>query len=134
MENLNNERLFTFIEVAMVLAILSTMATVAAPNFKKARILKEAFECVENLKTIEFAKGEWASDTNAQKGAVLPSDLSEIDAYIKGGAPVCPAGGIYTYNPIGFKPECSIGAGVDEKPDTPDDHILSDEQTKASSD
>lgn len=127
MENLKNERLFTFIEVAMVVAILSTMAIVAAPNFKKARILKEAFECVENLKTIEFAKGEWAGDTHARKGDQLPYDLSEIDAYIKGGAPVCPSGGIYTYNAVGFKPECSIETGVDKKPDTPDDHILKNE-------
>lgn len=134
MENLSNERLFTFIEAAMVLAILSTMATVAAPSFKKARILKEAFECVENLKTIEFAKGEWASDTHAPKGAALSSDLSEIDAYIKGGAPVCPSGGIYTYNAVGVKPECSIGLGVDEKPNTSDDHILRDGQTASSSD
>ncbi|MBM3253789.1 MAG: type II secretion system protein [Candidatus Omnitrophica bacterium] len=115
---------FNFIEVVIAIMILSTLAIAAVPNFKKAKVLKETFECVENLKAIAFAKGEWAMETGAGNGAPLPTDLSEIDAYIKGGSPVCPSGGTYTYNPIGVNPQCSLAIGLDGKPNTPDDHIL----------
>ncbi len=125
MGSINNGRLpVFFIEVIIIIAILATMAAVAIPNFKNAKILKNTHDCITNLKEIAYAKEQWAIDNNAVEGALLPGDLSEIGAYIKGGIKGCPAGGTYTYNTVGIDPVCSMGAGLDAIAGTSDDHIL----------
>jgi hypothetical protein len=124
MDNINNSRFSGFIELIIIIAILATMAAVAIPNFKNAKILKDAHDCIENLKEIAYAKEQWSIDNNAPEGTLLPHDLSEISAYIKGGIKGCPASGAYTYNTVGVDPVCSIGVGLDGMPDTSDDHIL----------
>ena len=61
---------------------------------------------------IDAGKQQWALANHKTNGdAVVVSGVNE---YIKGNTtPVCPAGGQYTYNPIGSLPVCSL---ADQKP------------------
>jgi len=63
--------------------------------------------CVNNLRQIEAAKAQWALENQKPQGALVgPSDVAQ---YIPTKAmPVCPAGGIYTINPVGIAPLCNI--------------------------
>jgi len=63
--------------------------------------------CINNLRMIDGAKQQWALEKHKSGGALLtPADLAP---YLKGNAlPTCPAGGIYTLNPVSVPPICSI--------------------------
>ncbi|MFH0839213.1 MAG: hypothetical protein V1893_03405 [Candidatus Omnitrophota bacterium] len=121
---MDNKNFLVYIEAAMIAVILGTLTLISLPHFKKAKVFKDARICVENLHSIAFAKEQWAMGSDISKAIPLPDDIMEIEAYIKGGTPVCPAGGTYTYNCIGTDPTCSIGAGLDGEKGTADDHIL----------
>ena len=65
-------------------------------------------ECIGNLRMIEGAKEQWALERAPPVGT--PSDRTAIDSYFKVKGPLtCPAGGTYTYNPVGTNPTCSRG-------------------------
>jgi hypothetical protein len=62
--------------------------------------------CIYNLCRIEDVKRQWGFDNHKTDGdAIMPS---EIDNYIKGGHPSCPAGGTYDYGKTGEAPKCNI--------------------------
>ncbi len=63
--------------------------------------------CIANLRSIEAAKQQWAQDNNKPRGALLTMD--SLMPYLKAnGPPVCPASGVYTLNPVGISPTCTI--------------------------
>jgi hypothetical protein len=69
----------------------------------------ERNQCINNLRQIDAAKQEWALEKGKTADYVpTEQDIVEIAAYIKGGMPVCPSGGIYTIGAIGEPPSCSI--------------------------
>jgi hypothetical protein len=73
---------------------------------------------MNNMRQIEDAKRSWALASNASTGA--EADVAGINAYLKGAAtPACPAGGAYTYGPVGRSPECSkhgvLGASASQE-------------------
>jgi hypothetical protein len=63
--------------------------------------------CINNLRLIDGAKQQWALEAQKPPGTLLtPANLMP---YMKSNAlPVCPAGGVYTLNPIGLAPICNI--------------------------
>ncbi len=63
--------------------------------------------CINNLRQIEAAKQQWALENQKPPGALVgPPDIAP---YIPSKAvPVCPAGGVYTVNPVGISPICNI--------------------------
>jgi TolA-binding protein len=63
--------------------------------------------CINNLRLLDAAKTQWALEKQKQRGALLtPADLAP---YLRSNTvPVCPAGGVYTLNPVGIAPICSI--------------------------
>jgi hypothetical protein len=84
-------------------------AAAQAQTQAQARIAadKVILQCQANLRQIEAAKEKWALANNRPKGW-LPSG-NDLLPYLPGNAlPVCPAGGVYTINPIGVNPICSI--------------------------
>jgi len=63
--------------------------------------------CVNNLRQIEAAKAQWALENQKPPGSLVGPP--EIAPYMPSKAmPVCPAGGVYTVNPVGIAPLCNI--------------------------
>jgi prepilin-type N-terminal cleavage/methylation domain-containing protein len=97
---------FTLIEIMIVIAIIGLLAAVAIPSFVKARLTTEKNACIKNLQEIEGAKQQWALENHLSGGAATV--VSEVNIYIKGGAPACPGGGAYTYGRISEDTICTI--------------------------
>ena len=94
------------VEIMIVIAIIGLLAAVAIPNFVKARTTAQRNACIGNLRMIDGAKEQWALEKKKSQGAAIVA--TEVEDYIKGGAPKCPSGGTYTYGNLGTDPSCSI--------------------------
>lgn len=93
--------------LALVFVIL-LLTAIAVPNFVKARVTASKSACINNLRQIDGAKNSWALEHKLTNGA--PVLDAGINALLKGAAtPLCPAGGIYSFNPVGVSPTCSLG-------------------------
>lgn len=67
--------------------------------------------CVNNLRQIENAKQQWAAANGRPAGSLVnPPDIASY--FPTKVVPSCPAGGIYTLNPIGINPICNIPGHV----------------------
>jgi Tfp pilus assembly protein FimV len=67
----------------------------------------QAAACINNLRLIDGAKQQWALEKHKPAGALLTA--ADLAPYLKGNTmPVCPAGGVYTLNPVGVTPICNI--------------------------
>jgi hypothetical protein len=68
-------------------------------------------ECIANLKQIDAVKEQWAFENKKTAGEPVIDD--EVEQYWKNSKrPICPAGGVYSYNPVGMVPTCSLGAAL----------------------
>src|SRR2546430_2629601 len=105
-QNVQRKSGFTLVEIMIVVAIIGLLAAIAIPNFVKARNTAQKNACINNLRQIDGAKEQWALEKKKSAGAA--SVDTEIEEYIKGGAPKCPSGGSYTYNAVDTGPVCSI--------------------------
>jgi len=96
------------VSIAMI-PVVGLLAAIAIPNFVKARETAQRNVCISNLRQIEMAKEMWATEHKSADG-----DVSANEANLTAGGkylpkrPVCPAGGTYSYNPIGTRPTCSV--------------------------
>src|SRR3954470_6124148 len=103
------QRGFTLIELMIVVTIFGMLLGLALPNLIKARVRARQQLCIENLSQIESAKQIWGVE-NAKKDGDVPAQTELIgpSLYMKLD-PVCPAGGTYSLNGIGFNATCTIG-------------------------
>lgn len=63
--------------------------------------------CINNLRLIDGAKQQWALEH--QKGPSALLTAADLTPYVRSNTlPVCPAGGVYTLNPVSIPPICSI--------------------------
>lgn len=111
-----HRRPFTLVEVMMVVCIVSVVFAIAAPNVRRTSENARARGCLRNLRVIDSAKEQYAIDNKLAQGATMPA-LSTLcgngtTTYIKGGAPVCQAGGTYAVNNLGSDPTCSVGTNA----------------------
>ena len=99
---------FTLVEIMIVVTIIGLLAAIAIPNFVKARNLSQQSGCIENLRQLNCAKTTWALERN-QNGTTVPndSDLFGATLYLRA-KPECPAGGNYTLQSVGTRPECDV--------------------------
>ena len=70
--------------------------------------------CINSLRLIDAAKDQWAAANQKPRGAILIA--ADLLPYLPGNAmPSCPAGGIYTLNPVGQAAICSIPGHAAQK-------------------
>jgi hypothetical protein len=68
---------------------------------------QQAIVCINNLRLIDGAKQQWALEKQKPSGALLTA--GDLTPYLKTNSlPTCPAGGVYTINPVGYAPLCNI--------------------------
>jgi hypothetical protein len=104
--------------VVGTVALVGLMASIAIPDFVKARATAQENACINNLRQIQAAKNEWALEKNKDGGDV-PTE-SDLTPYFKDGKfPVCPAGGTYSINDVTNDVTCTVPGHSLEQYDTP---------------
>ena len=88
---------FTLVEIMIVVALIGLLASIAVPNYVKARGNSQQSACVNNLRQIDGAAQTWALETKQPANGTYT--LADLIPYIKldasGNIPGCPAKGIY---------------------------------------
>src|SRR5450755_3016392 len=74
---------FTLVEIMIVVAIIALLASIAVPNFLRARKRSQATRIMEDLRQLDGAVDEYAIENNKLSGA-NPS-LNDLKAYLKAG-------------------------------------------------
>ena len=111
---------FTLVEIMIVVAIIGLLATIAIPNFVRARLKAQQNACINNLRQIDGAKQTWALESKA--GPNTAPQILNIQPYmgrgVLGTAPTCPADSAnsfptsYNINDLQSAPTCIILPGV----------------------
>ena len=99
---------FTLVEIMIVVAIIGLLATIAIPNFVKARDTAKMNACINNLRQIDGAVQTWALETKQADNTQVEFD--QIKGYLRNQV-VCPSGGrtfadSYHLGTVQEKPTC----------------------------
>jgi len=102
------QRGFTLVEIMIVVAIIGLLASIAIPNFVKARTTAQMNACISNLRQIDGAIQQWALDT--KQGDTASVSAADVLPYLKN-AVVCPSGGktfadSYSVTTVAARPSC----------------------------
>jgi prepilin-type N-terminal cleavage/methylation domain-containing protein len=98
---------FSLIEVMVVVLIIGILLAVAVPSYINSRTRSTTTVCIRNLAKIDMAKEEWAMANNKSNGDACT--MADISPTFVRATPSCPSGGLYTVNPVGTNPACSLG-------------------------
>lgn len=84
----------------------SLLLAISLPSIVPARPFAQKNSCIANLKHIDGAKAQWASEKKPET-TVVPQ-LSDLTPFLKQGQlPACPIGGTYTLGAVNEPPRCS---------------------------
>jgi prepilin-type N-terminal cleavage/methylation domain-containing protein len=79
----SNRRGFTLVEIMIVVAIIALLASIAVPNFLRARKRSQASRILEDLRVLDQATDEYAIDNN-KTGGTNPT-FTDLKVYLKTG-------------------------------------------------
>jgi prepilin-type N-terminal cleavage/methylation domain-containing protein len=107
----SRENAFTLVEIMIVVAIIGMLASIALPNYVRARDNSQQKACINTLRQIDGAAQTWALENKQATTATYT--LSALKPYIKldqnNNIPPCPAGGTYTPGAsLSNSPTCTI--------------------------
>lgn len=111
---------FTLVEIMIVVAIIGLLATIAIPNFMRARTKSQQNACISNLRQIDGAVQQWALENKA--GATSLVNVPDIAPYLGRNSNsvnvvICPAAAStatsfsdsYSITRVDTAPKCLIG-------------------------
>jgi prepilin-type N-terminal cleavage/methylation domain-containing protein len=75
---------FTLVEIMVVVAIIALLASIAVPNFLRARKRSQATRCLEDLRIIDGSIDQYAIENNKAGGA--GANWTDVQAYLKTGS------------------------------------------------
>jgi prepilin-type N-terminal cleavage/methylation domain-containing protein len=109
---------FTLVEIMIVVAIIGMLATIAIPNYAKARGEAQRTTCISNLQQLEGAVQQWAMEQKKADGEAVT--YSDISPYLRYPA-ICPAGGktfqdSYTLTTVESRPTCQRKPDIHKLP------------------
>jgi prepilin-type N-terminal cleavage/methylation domain-containing protein len=79
-----NRRGFTLVEIMIVVAIIALLASIAVPNFMRARKRAQATRILEDLRVIDSATDEYAIENNKTSG--MNPIWGDLKNYLKTGS------------------------------------------------
>jgi prepilin-type N-terminal cleavage/methylation domain-containing protein len=82
---------FTLVEIMVVVAIIALLASIAVPNFLRARKRSQATRMLEDLRIIDSAVDQYAIETNKATGNTV--QWADIQNYLKKGSVLYNSGG-----------------------------------------
>lgn len=97
---------FTLVEIMIVVILVGLLSAIAIPSYVRSREVTQMDACIHNLVQIDGAKTRYALENNKTMGDVI--EETEIREYFVKRWSGCPAGGVYTINPVGTDPTCNI--------------------------
>ena len=105
---INHKAGFTLVEIMIVVAIIGLLASIAIPNFVKARTTAQMNACISNLRQIDGAIQMWATETKQGESSTVTA--ADILPYLKN-AVYCPSGGktfadSYSMTTVQARPAC----------------------------
>jgi type IV pilus assembly protein PilA len=98
---------FTLVELMVVVLIIGILVAIAVPVYNAAADNAEQNACFSNQRTVEGAVQQWraaniggtvATNWEGLMDQLVPAYIAEI--------PVCPSGGVYSWNPTDLKVTC----------------------------
>src|SRR5579871_3069214 len=105
---LNRRGGFTLVEIMIVVAIIALLASIAVPNFLRARKRSQATRMLEDLRIIDSAMDEYAIENNKGGGATV--GWTDIQAYLKKGSVLYNSAGMDMFG------NAYVGFSVDNLP------------------
>src|SRR6202046_213850 len=75
---------FTLVEIMVVVAIIALLASIAVPNFLRARKRSQATRCLEDLRIIDSACDQYAIENNKVTGNSVA--WTDVQNYLKTGS------------------------------------------------
>lgn len=106
---------FTLIEIMIVVAIVAILAFVAIPNFIAYLHTSRVNLCISNIQVMNEAVEAYLIEHPGSENSISLSDIAPVDGattqsgakYLLKKEPKCPAGGVYSYDPVKHTWVCS---------------------------
>jgi prepilin-type N-terminal cleavage/methylation domain-containing protein len=110
---------FTLVEIMIVVGIIGLLASIAVPNFVRARQTARQNTCINNMRLISAAKDQAAIDNNLDESETPTT--AQMSPFLKAGSvpaePLTGASSSYTIGAVSENPTCTNSAA-------PNSHVL----------